>query len=194
MKKYFLLFSSVSVMLALTACETMNSRSSASNQFASSNQDIIELQNDVAALKAQMNNVSSRNNAVLQKLSSLQSQVNYVNDQNQQQVKTIEALRQSIEQERAARQAAMNKVVETVADQTAKTVNSIARQQQYHSQAVSSGSSVPAGAYYKHTVASGETLSAIARAYKVSIKDIRDANRIKGDIIIVGQVLHIPKK
>ncbi len=188
MKNCLLLFSSFVIMILLTACETTRSQN---NQFASSNQDIIELQNDVALLKRKITNAQHSNTHILKKISSLQSQINYVNDANQQQNKTITALHQQIAKERAERQAALDKVVETVADQTTKAVNTIAKQSQPKA---AKTSKVPAGAYYKHKVAQGETLSAIARAYKVSVKDIKQTNRLKSNIIRIGQILHIPKK
>ena len=43
-----------------------------------------------------------------------------------------------------------------------------------------------------HRVARGETLAGLARAYGVSIEDLRRANGIRGDRILVGQVLRIP--
>lgn len=45
---------------------------------------------------------------------------------------------------------------------------------------------------YEHKVGSGETLSAIASAYGVSVKKIKDANKLSGDTIRIGQVLFIP--
>jgi len=189
MKKYLFLFSSLALMFLLTACETTRSQN---NHFASSNQDLIELQNDVAVLKRQITNAKHNNAHILKKISSLQSQVNYVNDANQQQNKTISALHQQIAKERAERQMALDKVVETVADQTTKAVNTIAKQRQPKPSLASK--TMPAGAYYKHKVESGQTLSAIARAYKVSVKDIKQANRLKSNIIRIGQILHIPKK
>ena len=191
MKKYSIIFPALAVMTLMTACETTNSRSS--NQFSSANQDIINLQNDVTLLKRQMAAIRNSNATVAREMSSLQSQVNYVNEQNQLQNKNITALNQALKSERAQRQAAMDKVVETVADQTAKTVNSMARRTQEPAATTASGG-LQAGAYYKHKVESGQTLSAIARAYKVSVKDIKQANNLKSDIIRVGQVLHIPKK
>ena len=82
--------------------------------------------------------------------------------------------------------------IETVAEQTAKTVNSIAEQSR--PKAVKTPAPAASGAYYKHKVEPGETLSAIARAYKVSVKDIKQTSGIKGDMIRVGQILHVPKK
>lgn len=45
---------------------------------------------------------------------------------------------------------------------------------------------------YEHKVESGQTLSAIAQAYGVSVKKIKDANGLKDDVIRVGQTLFIP--
>ncbi|MCF7838219.1 MAG: LysM peptidoglycan-binding domain-containing protein [Candidatus Marinimicrobia bacterium] len=47
---------------------------------------------------------------------------------------------------------------------------------------------------YEHTVQPGETLSAIAAAYKVSSRAIIDANNLtKPDFLQAGQVLFIPE-
>lgn len=45
----------------------------------------------------------------------------------------------------------------------------------------------------KHVIASGETLSEIAQQYDVSLSMLRKTNRIKGDMLRVGQVLTIPR-
>lgn len=45
---------------------------------------------------------------------------------------------------------------------------------------------------YEHKVESGQTLSAIAKAYGVPVQKIKDANQLKNDVIRVGQVLFIP--
>ena len=44
----------------------------------------------------------------------------------------------------------------------------------------------------RHTIARGETLSEIAQKYRVSVKRLRDANRIRGSVIRAGDVLRIP--
>lgn len=46
---------------------------------------------------------------------------------------------------------------------------------------------------YEHTVGAGESLSAIAVAYKVSVADIKKANNLKSSTVRVGQKLFIPK-
>jgi LysM repeat protein len=52
----------------------------------------------------------------------------------------------------------------------------------------------PAAAYREYTVVAGDTLSAIAQAFGVTIDAIKDANGLKSDIIRVGQVLKIPSR
>jgi LysM repeat protein len=47
---------------------------------------------------------------------------------------------------------------------------------------------------YEHIVKQGETLSAIAAAYKVSVGDIKKANNLRSDVLRVGQKLFIPDK
>ncbi|NLI80416.1 MAG: LysM peptidoglycan-binding domain-containing protein [Deltaproteobacteria bacterium] len=43
-----------------------------------------------------------------------------------------------------------------------------------------------------HTVQKGDTLNKIARTYKVSVQDLRQANHIKGENVKAGQTLRIP--
>lgn len=45
----------------------------------------------------------------------------------------------------------------------------------------------------RHVIVSGDTLGAIARQYEISVKDLRATNKINGDRIHIGQVLHIPE-
>jgi N-acetylmuramoyl-L-alanine amidase len=44
----------------------------------------------------------------------------------------------------------------------------------------------------RHTISPGDTLSALAMQYRVSVERLRAANRLKGDRLRVGQVLTIP--
>lgn len=44
----------------------------------------------------------------------------------------------------------------------------------------------------RHVIARGDTLSGIAKRYDVSLRSLRAVNRVKGDLLRVGQVLTIP--
>ncbi|MDX2225715.1 MAG: LysM peptidoglycan-binding domain-containing protein [Verrucomicrobiae bacterium] len=50
------------------------------------------------------------------------------------------------------------------------------------------------GQFYEHAVEKGHTLSAIAKAYGVTVEEIRTANDLKGNNLKIGQKLLIPKK
>lgn len=53
----------------------------------------------------------------------------------------------------------------------------------------------PPGTLYalrRHVITAGDTLSEIAHHYRVSVSRLRDANRLTGDTLRVGQVLQIP--
>lgn len=51
---------------------------------------------------------------------------------------------------------------------------------------------VMARAPQTHTITRGDTLSEIARTYRVSLDSLRSANNLRGDRIRIGQVLQIP--
>jgi len=46
----------------------------------------------------------------------------------------------------------------------------------------------------KHTVAAKENLNQIAKLHNCSVKDLKKVNQLKGDRILKGQVLEIPRK
>ena len=54
----------------------------------------------------------------------------------------------------------------------------------------------PPGSYLavnrQHRIKRGDTLSSIAQRYQVSIKELRNMNKLKGDRLIVGRTLKIP--
>jgi LysM repeat protein len=83
-------------------------------------------------------------------------------------------------------------MAKNIVKQTSSTINSSLRTEQ----TTTKKAKVPVGGgkFYKYTVQRGATLSAIAKAYKVKVADIRRANRLKNDNIRTGQVLYIPKK
>jgi hypothetical protein len=54
------------------------------------------------------------------------------------------------------------------------------------------GSSSETG--YEHVVKTGETLSAIAAAYKVSVSAVKRANKMSSDTVRLGQKLFIPAR
>lgn len=56
------------------------------------------------------------------------------------------------------------------------------------------GRYVPAGEFVEHTVEKGHVLYHIAKAYNVTVREIKQANNLKSDSLYVGQKLLIPVK
>lgn len=79
-------------------------------------------------------------------------------------------------------QRAMNKLTSNLADEMARNLNQIRQ----------STESTRAAAAQTYTVQAGDTISAIAAAFRTTPEAIRTANGMKGDIIRIGQKLRIP--
>lgn len=47
--------------------------------------------------------------------------------------------------------------------------------------------------YRKHKISRGESLSVVAKRYKVSVNTIKSANNLKSDVVRIGQTLKIPR-
>ena len=92
----------------------------------------------------------------------------------------LRALEDRIQAVDAARQADKKAII----DQLAKELSSL-----------SSGRTVskPASDSKEHIVQKGETLSAIAKTYSVSVTELKKVNGLTGDDIKIGQKLTIPK-
>ena len=85
-------------------------------------------------------------------------------------------------------QQAMTKLTSNLAQEIERNMAQIRKAQAaQRAAAAARGSS-----YGQYTVQAGDTLGAIAKAFRVSVKSLREANGLKSDIIRVGQTLKIP--
>jgi LysM repeat protein len=148
-----------------------------------------------STMNKKINSLQDNYATAVEKLNSLQRQINYIHSQNKSLAQEIAALRKEAAADKQQSQQQMQKLINTVAEQTAKAVNSATRPPaaSAHQQSTSNGP-VGTGEFYKYKVQAGATLIAIARAYKVSVEDIKKANRLTSNMIRVGQILYIPKK
>jgi len=103
----------------------------------------------------------------------------------------LEQLQQAVKLEGAARQKAIRTVVRSVSQEISNTADKLQAQQQRMLQSLANDAT---GAQGEYTVLRGDTLSAIAVAFGVTVEDIKRANNLKKDMIREGQKLVIPKK
>jgi LysM repeat protein len=182
MKKSLILLSA----LLISGCETFNN-SSRDDYYARKQYDLVKGQEQQAAqLSATVASLSANNaeiiryiNDINQKIAALQQ-----NDTNIQG--SLNSLRQDIDTTKKTWKNSNEKMIEQISSE----INNAARS------AAAAPSQGPAGSgeFYEHKVETGSTLNAIAKAYRVSISEIKAANKMNNDLIRVGQILYIPKK
>ena len=96
----------------------------------------------------------------------------------------IGVLTRSLKEERAARKVTHESVIQSVAKVVAEALNAQARKDEARADA----------AQLTHVVARGDTLSAIAKAFDTTVEAIKQANKLRNDVIREGQSLTIPTR
>jgi LysM repeat protein len=102
----------------------------------------------------------------------------------------IASLKGEISAIRADRETMKKEIVNQISSEVAKLL--AAQQQKAAAAAAAARAEAQSQSGYEHKVQSGQTLSAIAQAYGVSVEKIKRANNLKNDVIRVGQTLFIP--
>ncbi len=103
----------------------------------------------------------------------------------------LSSLRKQISADAEVRKSQLNKLADKLSSASSSSAASSSS-----SSSSSSRASAPqpsgGGEFVEHTVEPGTTLSALAKAYGVSVSDIVKANKLSKDTIFVGQKLLIP--
>jgi hypothetical protein len=163
---------------------------------------MVELENTVRRLEAELDGVGTSINSVAQKADASAQQGTARAADVAALRAEIAALRRDVDEQSAALKAipaSFGKLLEE--NNRALLADVDARVKAAVSTAVagrrSSGSSRSSGSgkFYEHEVAAGQTLSVIAREYGVSMEDVMQENNIRdASLIRVGQKLLIPVK
>ena len=128
------------------------------------------------------------------RLSRLEDNLRQANAAGQADVAALQrdlaALRSETAALRADRDAMKREIVSEISSEVAKLL--AAQQQKAAAAAAAARAEAQSQSGYEHKVQSGQTLSAIAQAYGVSVEKIKRANNLKSDVIRVGQTLFIP--
>lgn len=154
--------------------ERKNWEDAQSRRVVDIEQRIFELERNIAVNKRQLDSVEQRLIAIENKFAATTG--NYKEE--------VTALRTELNAIRGAADKKMEIIMDEVARENQRILQSIR-------------SNRGSGGYsqgYEHVVKSGETISTIAREYKVSIDSIVNANQLANpDAIRVGQILFIPQ-
>jgi LysM repeat protein len=182
-------------VVVLTGCETFSGKNSKyERQVRNLNARTAEssriYEDQLQKISARLVEIQERQNETAAKVNQLQNYISTMSRQNASLQNQVNALKNDLNAESKSRQESINKMADQLAGELGKAVNTMRRTRRSSSGGGPSGS----GKFYEYTVQSGATLSAIAKAYKVSVEDIKQANGLKNNMIRVGQKLYIPKK
>jgi LysM repeat protein len=198
MKKicFTLLFASSALLFS--GCETLDTGSARGSDLTLRN-DVDEARRDAAYCRKQLNTLIRSHNLLQQDYSTLAARYTSIQEslaklqaENQNLSAQVASLQSLLSQEQQARQKSLKNMASTIAKQTASAINAAAESK--NSSTKDTSGPAGSGEFYKYKVQPGATLSAIAKAYKVDVSDIRKANRLQNDLIRAGQILYIPKK
>ena len=188
----------LAITFIASSCRTTQ-RTAPSANYAKSEYnrlDNIVSQHDkqLSSLTFQFNKVKEANSTIIEHINKIYKQLGLANNKIAALQQENQALRNALTKESQSRNAQINQMIQVVAKQTEAAVNSAQRQRSRTTQRSTKNGPATKGEFYEYIVERGATLSAIAKAYHVSVYDIKKANRMKSDNIRVGQKLYIPKK
>ena len=148
----------------------------------------------ISELNFKIKQMHENNIQVIRKLNEMTKQNIIIKQQIAGLENHVAGLEKTIEAERNNRHIETERLLKEVAKQTTAAINTRTAAMQLKSRPRKTGGPSIKGSFYEYKVQPGATLGVIAKAYKVSVADIKKANKLKNDIIRVGQKLYIPKK
>jgi LysM repeat protein len=165
--------------------------------------EVANLREDVRMLTQRVGELSLNVEQLQRENQGLRNQA----DSGKQAYATLAQLNSAIAELKRANTAALSEQKRETISQVSQQIDQLAKQTQAAIDALSRGSTPSSAgktlvftddfskeAVAMHTVASGETLSSIAKKYGASMRDIQNANKIADPTRIqVGQTLFIPK-
>lgn len=151
--------------------------------FAQQAQALREVQRSLAALSARLEAIEQQQGALASRLGALERGGDTVSQAE------LAAVRSDLAAVREAQGRLRGEIVEDIT----KRLTDLAKKREAEAKQAAKEAAAAQKSGYNHVVEAGQTLSAIAQAYKVSVKSIIQANNIKDPTKVrVGQKLFIP--
>ncbi|HRR06438.1 MAG TPA: LysM peptidoglycan-binding domain-containing protein, partial [Victivallales bacterium] len=146
------------------------------------------LEEQMARLAENIAALNASNAEIIRHINEIYQRINLLQQVDSKLQNSMNSIKQDFEQLKSTWQKANENMIE----QITKEINNTIQNQSPKEKGITQ--QIPGGEYYVHTVEAGSTLNAIAKAYGVSIAEIKAANGMSNDLIRVGQKLYIPKK
>ena len=181
------------VAAALSGCETLYNASSRSQEAdtaaARAAMERQQLSRDAEIAKAAAQSAEEHLQQIDMRLARLEENLRQANAASGSNISALQRELDSVRSEAASLRADRETLKKEIIGEVAKL---LAAQQKSATPATPSRAAAQSESGYEHKVQAGQTLSAIAQAYGVSVEKIKKANNLKNDVIRVGQVLFIP--
>ncbi|MCF7791542.1 MAG: LysM peptidoglycan-binding domain-containing protein [Victivallales bacterium] len=147
-------------------------------------------------ISARVNMLQDNYVKLIKNVNLLEKQLRTEKRRNARLQKKIESLEIQLASDRKQIQANLDQVINKVSEETSRAIKDMAERKAASDKKFESGngnSPRGTGNFDEYIVQPGATLSAISKAYGVSVNDIKKANGLTGDIIRVGEKLYIPQ-
>ena len=162
-------------------------------QFRTPQEAVRYYEDLVGNLTRQVRNMQDENALTVSALRDLQKKCARLESDQANLLREVQNLRRQISADAESRRTQFNALADKLMKQSASPVESPRKTPRNPVQKTAgSTNSREEEEFIEHTVEAGNTLSALARAYKVSVKDIEKVNKIKKGRIFAGQKLLIP--
>lgn len=166
--------------------------------FAQTQQDAVRYyQEAINNMSRQVRLLQDENARLDSKVNSTEQKLAALSRENKELRQEMEALRQMIRKDASAREAQFREIsrqLEILAKTPAPVAPPPPPPRATSTELAPVPGDAPAEEYDEYVVQKGATLFVIAKAYQVSVKDIKRANNLKNDFIREGQKLKIPRK
>ncbi len=198
--KTFYIYSMLFAVIFVVGCNTTKRSSRTTTAAATNpvvNRTLNQHDDQIAKLTFKFNQLKESNRSCVEYINKLNKQVALLNRKTVLLEQANKQLTLQMENEKIARRKEIDTLLKEVAKETAAAINSRRTpppSKPHRTTPTRTSGPAMAGEFYEYTVEQGATLSVIAKAYKVSIANIKKANRLKNDRIYIGQKLYIPKK
>jgi len=200
MKKLGVLVIGGALLVSLSGCitlETAAERNYRLQQMATINQNLNVLVQERQTLANQVDATRQENAALGAQVKHLTERLDLVEQQfgamDATYKRKLQELQQAIANEGKTRETVTKEMTHAFSEEIANTATQLQDQQRQLLKAYAAGSSAAANAQGEYVVQKGDTLGAIARAFKVTAESLQKANKLSGATIRIGQKLVIPK-
>ena len=186
----------VSVIFPLTSLSAANYNNTASKKYQVQTLTMLrENEKQLTTLSSRVKYLMDNFAVIAQQMKQLQQSLSVEKQNNQQLKREVATLKQQLSTDRKQIQNSLDNVIDKVAGETTKSINAALKNVNKTSRyKPTDNGPVGTGEFVEYKVQFGATLSAIAKAYNVSVSSIRKANKLNGDFIRIGQILYIPKR